>query len=193
MDVLRSYAQGLDASKICAAAQSSYDKLDLRTQADDSPDKASFTRQRVIHPTRVMHPTKEETDMASRSLWVLTSVFAVALGACAANRDRSSPDAMASISQGSAELMTSRVRNWSAPNDDTLMIEAVDGRHYQARLFGPCPGLTFANRLAYVTRGMNQLDRFATVVLPDGTRCPFQSFTRISSPVDSAREGDSKH
>jgi hypothetical protein len=147
----------------------------------------------MIHPTRVIHPPKKETDMASRSFWVLASVSAIALGACAANRAPSNPDVTAPVSQSNAELMTSRVRNWSAPNDHTLMIQAVDGRRYQAHLFGSCPGLTFANQLAYDTRGMNQIDRFATVVLPDGTRCPFQSFTRISSPLDSAREGDSKH
>ena len=64
---------------------------------------------------------------------------------------------------------------------------ADDGTRYRAETLGPCIGLGFTTSLAFVSRGgFDQVDRFSSVVLPDGTRCAFQSFDRLVSPERQA-------
>ena len=63
----------------------------------------------------------------------------------------------------------------------------TDGTRYRAETMGPCLGLDFATRLAFVNRGgFNNIDRFSSVVLADGTRCGFQSFDQLKSPDSKA-------
>jgi hypothetical protein len=40
--------------------------------------------------------------------------------------------------------------------------------------------------------GFNQIDRTSSVVLADGTRCPFQSFDQIRSPESRALDSYEK-
>jgi hypothetical protein len=70
------------------------------------------------------------------------------------------------------------VRNWRAEDDTVLFIENAHGTWYRATFFGRCPGLRYEIELAFVTDGMNQLDRFSSVLV-DGQRCWFRTFERI--------------
>jgi hypothetical protein len=123
-------------------------------------------------------------------------VMALALLAsgCATNRtatDTQEAESTSLTSQKDASLQTYRIENWSAVNDRTLMVESVDGSRYRAQFMTDCIGLQFASSIGFETRGLNRLDQYAGIVLPDGTRCPFQSFTMIGFPEDKSAEADS--
>jgi hypothetical protein len=93
----------------------------------------------------------------------------------------------------SAELWSYRIRNWSAPNDHTLIVESSDGTRYKAETLGACPGLGFSPRLGFANRGgFQQIDRFSSVVLSDGTRCALQSFNKVVTPEGSALDSFEK-
>jgi hypothetical protein len=126
------------------------------------------------------------------SILITAALAALALAGCASTADESSSDSDVTpqMAADSAELQTYRIRSWSAPDDRTLIVEALDGTRYKAELLGPCFGLNFAQRIGFVNRGINQLDRFAGVVLPDGTRCSFRSFNEIVTPATSARDAE---
>jgi hypothetical protein len=125
------------------------------------------------------------------SMLTIAALAALALAGCASTREESSAaDVTPQMAADSAELQTYRIRSWSAPDDRTLIVEALDGTRYKAELLAPCFGLNFANRIGFVNRGINQLDRFAGVVLPDGTRCSFRSFNEIVTPATSARDAE---
>jgi hypothetical protein len=90
--------------------------------------------------------------------------------------------------QAATGLQAYRIDDWRAISDRALIITANNGRRYRAELMGNCPGLRYTDRIAFVTRGEQRIDRFAGIQLPDGTRCLFRSFAAISSPADAARE-----
>jgi hypothetical protein len=121
---------------------------------------------------------------------VTIALAALALAGCATSaQDPESSELTPQMGRDSAELQSYRIRNWSAPDDKTLIVESVDGTKYKAELLGTCFGLNFANRLAFQNRGgFNQIDRFSGVVLPDGTRCSFSSFEEIITPATSAKD-----
>jgi len=127
-----------------------------------------------------------------KTLVLAASFAALVLGGCATST--SEPDSAAEVTPqmaaDSAELQSYRVRSWSAPDDQTLIVESVDGTKYKAELLGTCFGLKFATRLGFVTKGINQIDRFSGVALPDGTRCSFRSFNEIVTPATSARRAE---
>lgn len=126
-----------------------------------------------------------------KNIPVITLVAALTLGGCASTQPEGEPsDITPQMAPDSAELMTYRIRSWSAPDDRTLIVEALDGTRYKAELLATCFGLSYATRLGFVNRGINQIDRFAGVVLPDGTRCSFRSFNKIVTPETSARDAD---
>ena len=51
-----------------------------------------------------------------------------------------------------------------------VIVVADDGTRYRAETLGPCQGLDFSNRVAFVNRGgFQQIDRFSSVELGDGT------------------------
>jgi hypothetical protein len=107
----------------------------------------------------------------------------------AAKRD----DLNAPVAEPSAQVQRFRIRDWSAPNDHTVIMVTDDGTRYRAETMGPCLGLDFANRLAFVNRGgFNQIDRFSSVVLGDGTRCSFQSFDKLKAPESKALDSYEK-
>lgn len=76
-----------------------------------------------------------------------------------------------------ARLQTYRIDTWSAPSDEVLVVESLDGTQYRATFMGRCLGLRFTDTIGFITRGTNAIDQFSGIVLPDGTRCTFQSFT----------------
>ena len=131
--------------------------------------------------------------MTNRSSWMLAAGAALALAACATTRESETAGGATArgseaegvteqLSHNSSELQTYRIRDWSAPNNRTLIVESVDGRRYEARFMTDCLGLQFTETIGFITRGLNELDKFSGIVLPDGTRCTFRSFTEIPTP-----------
>ncbi len=84
-----------------------------------------------------------------------------------------------------ASVQGYRIDDWKALSNDALVIRLNDGKRYRATLMAPCIGLRFTDTIAFVTRGERTVDRFAGIMLPDGSRCYFKTFEAISSPVDS--------
>ena len=78
-----------------------------------------------------------------------------------------------------------RIDDWTALSSEALIIRTNDGQRYRATLMGKCIGLKFTDTIAFVTRGERQVDRFAGIMLPDGSRCYFKTFEAISQPSDS--------
>jgi len=78
-----------------------------------------------------------------------------------------------------------RIDDWKALSNDTLVIRLNDGKRYRATLMAHCIGLKFTDTIAFVTRGERTVDRFAGIMLPDGSRCYFKTFEAISQPTDS--------
>ena len=99
-----------------------------------------------------------------------------------ARAERREADLTAPVAQASAQVQRYRIKDWSVPNDHTVIVVTDDGTRYRAQTLGPCQGLDFANRVGFVNRGgFNQIDRFSSVVLDDGTRCPFQTFDKLKT------------
>jgi hypothetical protein len=125
--------------------------------------------------------------------------FAVAtvIGGCASKGPRkpsaAAQAATAEVAASNAQLARFRIRDWSAPNDHMVIVVADDGTRYRAETMGPCLGLDFANRLAFVNKGgFEQVDRYSSVVLGDGTRCAFQSFDKLKAPEAKALDSYEK-
>ena len=137
----------------------------------------------------------------SKAAATLGGAFAAALAfaaltACASkstsHRDEVA-DLNAQVAEPSAQLQRSRIRDWAAPNDHTIVMVSNDGTRFRAETLGPCPGLDFATRVAFVNRGgFQQIDRFSSVVLGDGTRCAFQTFDRLKAPESKALDSYEK-
>lgn len=80
---------------------------------------------------------------------------------------------------GSVALRAYRIQEWTAPDDQTLILDAEDRSLYEARFKGRCTGLRLVDTLAFVVRGSPEMDHYAGVVLPDGTRCAFSTLKRL--------------
>lgn len=131
--------------------------------------------------------------MRTHSLWVLAPLAGLALAACASHGPSRYAESNLATDSRDAELTTFRLRNWSVVNDHTLLFESTDGTCYKAETFGPCMGLEFAPRVSFTNRGgFSQIDRFTSVMLPDGTRCSFQSFGRVVEPATKALDSFEK-
>jgi hypothetical protein len=96
------------------------------------------------------------------------------------------------MGQNDAELQTYRIREWSAPNDKSLLVKSLDGSTERADFLGPCTGLRFSNTIGFVTRGANELDKYSGIVLSDGTRCTFRSFQRLAFEPPRNAEAEQK-
>jgi hypothetical protein len=141
---------------------------------------------------------KQMTRMAAAAV-AATCLTPFILAGCATKTDSSSQaerdqaDASAPITQASSGIQRYRIHDWSAPNDHTVIITTNDGTRFRAETLGPCPGLAFTTRVGFVNRGgFNRIDRTSSVVLADGTRCPFQSFDEIRSAESKALDSYEK-
>lgn len=99
------------------------------------------------------------------------------------------PPATAPAGPPRAAVQGYRIEDWKALSNDSLLIRTNDGRRYRATLMGPCIGLRHTDAIAFVTRGERTVDRFAGIMLPDGSRCYFKTFESVSQPPDAARDG----
>ena len=122
-------------------------------------------------------------------LTVASALAGTALGLAACAMQRSAADNPANIKTeaASAELRSDRIRNWTVLDDQNLLIESYDGTKYKAEMMGACNGLSFATRLGFSNRGgFKTVDRFSSVQLPDGTKCPLAAFNKVITPEKSA-------
>jgi hypothetical protein len=156
-------------------------------------DATSGTGPRGTVPSAV-----EENTMKSHSFQKLvtaSSLVAVAIGltACAAPRSPADDPRNLPVETASAELRSDRVRNWTVIDDQTMLVEAYDGTKYRAETMGACNGLSFATRLGFSNRGgFKTIDRFSSVLLPDGTKCPLAAFNKVIPPEKSALDSYEK-
>lgn len=73
------------------------------------------------------------------------------------------------------------IRNWQPDGTDGLYIQDTRRNWYRASIIGPCTGLPFAQRIGFITRGMDQLDRFSAILV-DGERCTFSALVTSNPP-----------
>ncbi len=127
------------------------------------------------------------------ALAVLAAVLAAATGAAPAQPLDAEPTpatpatgpAAALPSPPAAAVQGYRIEDWKVLSNESLVIRTNDGRRYRATLTGRCIGLKFTDTIAFVTRGERSVDRYAGIMLPDGSRCHFKTFEAISQPTDS--------
>ena len=105
-----------------------------------------------------------------------------ALGSLPAQADQ----APAAAPTPRAAVQGYRIEDWKALSSEALVIRTNDGRRFRATLMGKCIGLKFTDTIAFVTRGERSVDRFAGIMLSDGSRCYFKPFEPISQPTDAA-------
>ena len=141
---------------------------------------------------------KRMTRMAAAAV-AATCLTPLILAGCATKADRTAraerdeAERTAPVTKPSSGVQRYRIKDWSAPDDHTLIITTNDGTKFRAETLGPCNGLAFTTRVGFVNRGnFNQIDRTSSVVLADGTRCPFQSFDEIRSAESKALDAYEK-
>lgn len=71
---------------------------------------------------------------------------------------------------------SSPIRGWYAPDSRTVIIETVRG-DYKGTFMNDCSGIRYAESIGFDSSGGMALDKFTTVVLPDGQRCFFKDLT----------------
>ena len=128
-----------------------------------------------------------------RALAAAALVAALGMTACATPRSDADNPANLKTETASAELRSDRIRNWQVIDDQTLLIESTDGTRYKAETMGACNGLSFATRLGFSNRGgFKTVDRFSSIQLPDGSRCPLAAFNKVITPEKSALDSYEK-
>jgi hypothetical protein len=71
--------------------------------------------------------------------------------------------------------------NFEAPDDDLVYLQDRSRNWYRAQLYGPCFGLSWANRLGVDTRGSANFDRTSMLIVGRQS-CPIESLTRSGPP-----------
>jgi len=82
------------------------------------------------------------------------------------------------------QLGIHQVGSWHATNDSELVIEDHQKNQYQVTLKPPCTGLEQAKSIAFTNHGSNKLDQSSSVILPNGKRCRFSSFSQQVSAAE---------
>ena len=80
------------------------------------------------------------------------------------------------------------IRDWQAPNDHTLYVQANNGTWYKADLLGVCQGLEFVTRIGFDGGISDTFDRFSKIVVR-GQKCQVSSLTKL----DGAPQTKAKH
>src|SRR5579872_1209558 len=124
--------------------------------------------------------------MGGRALGTAGWLAPLMLAGCAIAPSKPEPTAgkvTPQMRSGSAELRSYQILDWIAPDDRTIIVNGMDRTLFEGRFRGQCTGLRLVNTLAFIVTDPPQLANYSGVVLPDGTRCAFVSFTRlIASP-----------
>lgn len=131
--------------------------------------------------------------VAASCVILVTGCQSTAAQRRSARSAQSEADLAAPVARTNGTVTRFNLKEWSAPNDHTVILVTNDGTRYRAETLGPCQGLDFAHGVAFTSRGgFNQIDRFSTLVLSDGTRCPFQSFDKLVAPESKALDSYEK-
>lgn len=78
------------------------------------------------------------------------------------------------------------IKNWSAREDGSLLIEGTSGRFYRATFMGPCRALKFAGPgIAITSDAAGSTDRFSRVLV-NGQSCPFATLDEVIDPKSRA-------
>jgi len=130
--------------------------------------------------------------MMTRALWTCAALPALALLGCNTTSPPK-PDAVngkvtPQMRSGSTELRTYQIEDWVAPDDRTLVVNSVDRSLFEGRFKTRCTGLRLVNTLAFIVSEPPQIASYVGIVLPDGTRCVFASFTRLLAPPARSKD-----
>lgn len=110
------------------------------------------------------------------------SAFVMTGGLQAAEQAVAAEQAQAAAKETSIPFVNmGGIRDWQAVDDSTLYVQDVRRNWYIAKLAMPSPDLTFATAIGFETKGVNQLDRFSSVVI-GGQRYPLMSFVASGPP-----------
>jgi len=140
----------------------------------------------------VHHPNRSHWPRVVFALGLLCAVPAVALEDTEAMPDPATGDEVEVIGQpGTAPSLpktfgSSDIKDWYAPDSQTLIINTYAHGRFKATLTGACAGIRSAETLGFTTSGPHELDGSTTVVLPDGVRCGFSDLTSV--PVEQGAE-----
>lgn len=84
------------------------------------------------------------------------------------------------------------IRDWQAPDDHTLYIQANNGAWYRADLLNTCQDLQFATRIGFDGGPSDTFDRFSKIVVR-GQNCQVSSLTKIEgAPPTKAKHHKAK-
>lgn len=75
---------------------------------------------------------------------------------------------------------SSDIRDWYAPDNETLIISTYSHGKFKGAFMNRCQGVRFAESLGFSTLGPYELDASTTIVLPDGRRCAFRELVPYS-------------
>jgi hypothetical protein len=118
-----------------------------------------------------------------------TSAAASGVGASAAAAATDSTGKITpQLRSGSNELRSFSVDTWIAPDDHTLILDAVDRSLFAGRFKSACTGLRLVNTIAFIVPTPPQVDKYQGVVLPDGRRCSFTSLTRVDTSLPQVKD-----
>lgn len=76
-----------------------------------------------------------------------------------------------------------QINDWRAEGTKAIMIQSLDRKWYRAEFMAPCFGLPFTQTIGFVTDGLNQIDRFSSIVIRGHERCWFKSFEEVQAPA----------
>ena len=75
---------------------------------------------------------------------------------------------------------SSDIKDWYAPDEQTLIIGTHGHGKFRATFANSCTGIRYTETLGFSTQGPFELDRSTVVVLPDGQRCFFRELSAYS-------------
>jgi hypothetical protein len=71
--------------------------------------------------------------------------------------------------------------DFEADGDKGVWLQTRDRKWYYASMFGPCIGLSYAQRIGVTERGYNSLDKYGTLIV-DRQRCQIDHLTISDGP-----------
>ncbi|MCE7797601.1 DUF6491 family protein [Sphingobium sufflavum] len=73
------------------------------------------------------------------------------------------------------------IRDWQPDGASALFVQDQRGHWYRATLIAPCTDLPTASRIAFLTQGADQLDKYSSVAV-QGQRCAFSTLVTSDRP-----------
>lgn len=133
---------------------------------------------------------------------LMRGVLAALLASGAAGPAAASDDAQKNADQKAAEKgravinfadLPGRIDGWRAEGDQTLYLKVGVDDWYRAELMSPCIGLQFTESIGLVTKGLNRVDKFSSILVEGAggqpERCWFKSLTKVDEPGGDSPQG----